>query len=186
MKILAHAGKVSALLMIGDTLYPSSTSTFSSRLYIYELAFAPEHEPGDEVDLFTGKAPSKSLLLTCQRINSEAHGIYTSAYRRFWTETNLVACQRILKKKLPDKKGHEKVRTMPRPKCWRQGKLISTTSQLTVHVAPNVFVLVDPRGIWHHMHFVPDKGSFAPVLYPTPYEFSRYTRGADGTAGDPQ
>ncbi|KAK5744320.1 hypothetical protein LTR17_002030 [Elasticomyces elasticus] len=52
---------------------------------IYELAF--QHGPG-LINLLLVRLPSKALLLSCRQINEEAHGVYRSAYQKFWAEAN--------------------------------------------------------------------------------------------------
>lgn len=54
------------------------------RISIYELAFT--HETGDreDIDLFEATGPSKSLIMTCRQIHTEAASLYVEAYRRYW------------------------------------------------------------------------------------------------------
>ncbi|PPJ51651.1 hypothetical protein CBER1_08822 [Cercospora berteroae] len=49
---------------------------------IWELSFTDNEQV---VDLQNASPPSKSLLLTCKRANSEARGLYKDAYRAYWT-----------------------------------------------------------------------------------------------------
>ncbi|GIZ42830.1 hypothetical protein CKM354_000608400 [Cercospora kikuchii] len=49
---------------------------------IWELSFTNIEQV---VDLECPSPPTKSLLLTCKKINSEARGLYQDAYRAYWT-----------------------------------------------------------------------------------------------------
>ncbi|KXS97041.1 hypothetical protein AC578_2861 [Pseudocercospora eumusae] len=55
---------------------------------IWELAFTPDHDQNEEVELFKAKPPRKSLLMTCRQIHNEAKGFYLNAYRAYWPATN--------------------------------------------------------------------------------------------------
>ena len=176
----------------------SASATSSCRLLelpaelrnqIYELAFTTDQDSEGKVDLFAGKAPTKSLLLTCRQIHSEAHGIYNTAYRRFWKESDFVASQRTLHKKRPGKKGYEKVDTITKADLSKlRDADIANITKLTLHVPLTVFVLTDMRGVWHRTTYarsVDARGrwSHAPVDYQRPYVASRYPA-RKGTAVD--
>lgn len=49
---------------------------------IWELSFTNNHRVAD---FQNPSPPTKSLLLTCKKINSEARGLYQDAYRAYWT-----------------------------------------------------------------------------------------------------
>ncbi|KAK3642666.1 hypothetical protein LTR56_010714 [Elasticomyces elasticus] len=55
------------------------------RTRIYELAF--QRTPGS-INLLLVRLPSKALLRSCHQINEEAHGVYRSAYQKFWAEAD--------------------------------------------------------------------------------------------------
>ncbi|KAK4892026.1 hypothetical protein LTR27_009376 [Elasticomyces elasticus] len=56
---------------------------------IYELAFEGPSS-GLEQDLIMATAPSNAILLSCRMVNSEAKGLYKTAYQRYWTQTKFV------------------------------------------------------------------------------------------------
>ncbi|KAK4619186.1 hypothetical protein CLAFUW4_12234 [Fulvia fulva] len=60
------------------------------RLDIYELAFSSNTDSEAEEDLRAVKPPSRNILLTCKNAHSEAHGLYKTAYRRYWSSTKFI------------------------------------------------------------------------------------------------
>lgn len=58
------------------------------RNHIYELAFTPDTDSAQQIAIEATSPPSKALLLTCKQINSEARGLYKSAYRSYWTDVH--------------------------------------------------------------------------------------------------
>lgn len=69
---------------------------------IYSLVFAPDctsaadgHQSSFPLLEISSAWPvnPESFLLSCKQVNSEAHGIYLSAYHGFWCETNFTITQ---------------------------------------------------------------------------------------------
>ncbi|KAK4496207.1 hypothetical protein PRZ48_012187 [Zasmidium cellare] len=54
---------------------------------IYELAFT-QTSPDAEIDVAQAQPPTKALLLTSRRFNTEAKGFYKDAYRKYWRSNN--------------------------------------------------------------------------------------------------
>ena len=54
---------------------------------IWKLAFTLKNNWDEEADLVSACPPSKSLMLTCKQVRSEARGLYIGAYRRYWQST---------------------------------------------------------------------------------------------------
>ncbi|KXT08593.1 hypothetical protein AC579_7060 [Pseudocercospora musae] len=54
------------------------------------LAFTPDHEADEEIELFQARPPQKSLLLVYRQIRNEAKGFYLDTYRKYWRTTPFV------------------------------------------------------------------------------------------------
>lgn len=53
---------------------------------IYKLVYLTAADKHEKIDLLTAAGPSKSLLLTCRDLNSDARAFQRAAYRRYWRE----------------------------------------------------------------------------------------------------
>ncbi|KAK5678583.1 hypothetical protein LTS10_009027 [Elasticomyces elasticus] len=61
-----------------NKLWKTGVDRFSGKSYIRS----------EYVDLFKAAPPSKAPLLVCRQMNSEAKGLYGTAYRRYWKEVS--------------------------------------------------------------------------------------------------